>query len=211
VLRILIVDDTQLHLDGLASVLRSQPQVGEVQTAAGPDSAVRRMTSFSPDVILLNTTMGESAAVMRIISQAVEQARIVAIAVNETEDEVLTWAESGVAGYLFRGESLNSLIAVLESVARGEALCPPRVTATLLRRVADLASERQLSTDVRRLTAREREILQLIEQGLSNKDIARRLFIEVRTVKNHVHNILEKLQVSGRGAAAALIRRPVQF
>jgi two-component system, NarL family, nitrate/nitrite response regulator NarL len=203
-LRLLIVDDTRLHLEGLAGVLECQPQIGAVATAPDLDTALQHVTASSQDVVLVSTVMTRSRAVVQVLREAAE-VPVIAFGVTETEDEVVAWAEAGVAGYLFRSESLADLLAVVQSAARGETLCPPRMTATLLRRVTALASERL--TEVGRLTAREQEILQLIDEGLSNKEIARRLFIEVRTVKNHVHNILEKLHVRRRGEAAARMRR----
>jgi DNA-binding NarL/FixJ family response regulator len=95
----------------------------------------------------------------------------------------------------------------VHAVARGEALCSPRVAGLLFRRVTALACERAPQADLSLLTQRERETLSLIEHGLSNKEIARRLAIRLTTVKNHVHHILEKLGVSRRGAAAAVIRQ----
>lgn len=206
-LRVLIVDDTRLHLEGLAGVLECQPQIGSVVTAPDLDTALQHVSTLSQDVVLVNTAMTKSRAVVQVIRETAGQVPVIAFAVAETEDEVVAWAEAGVAGYLFRSESLTDLLAVVQSAARGETLCPPRITATLLRRVTVLASERQLLTEGARLTAREQEILQLIDEGLSNKEIAQRLFIEVRTVKNHVHNILEKLHVRRRGEAAARMRR----
>jgi DNA-binding NarL/FixJ family response regulator len=91
-------------------------------------------------------------------------------------------------------------------VTRGEFLCSPGTAATLLRRVAALAAERHTADNGARLTPREQQVVRLIDEGLSNKEIARRLSIEVRTVKNHVHSILEKLQVRRRGEAAARMR-----
>ena len=118
----------------------------------------------------------------------------------------MSGAEAGAAGYLLRSDPLVELVAVIGSVARGETRCSPRVAAALLRRVATLSHERRHQAEPTRLTAREREVLQLVDDGLSNKQIARRLSIELRTVKNHVHHILEKFQVHRRAEAAARFR-----
>jgi DNA-binding NarL/FixJ family response regulator len=105
-----------------------------------------------------------------------------------------------------RDGSLDDLVAIVQSVARGETLCSPRVAAILFKQVAVLASERQSRILSVHLTTREREIVDLIDRGLSNKQISHQLSVEVRTVKTHVHNILEKLQVHRRGEAAAWVR-----
>jgi two-component system, NarL family, nitrate/nitrite response regulator NarL len=203
---VLLVDDTRLYLEALAGMLGSESRIGAVQTALGSDAVLHHLVMSSPDVILVNTAMQDSATILRTISEVAEQVPVVALGVSESETEVITWAEAGVAGYHFKTESLGELLAIIQGVARGEALCPPRITAALLRRIAALAAERRPEAGATRLTAREREIVELVDQGLSNKEIARHLSIEVRTVKNHVHNILEKLQVNRRGEAAARVR-----
>jgi two-component system nitrate/nitrite response regulator NarL len=205
-MRVLVVDDIIVYRDALAGVLDREPSIDEVATAADFDTAQRCLDQAFPTVVLLNIAMARSGDVLGAIVRVAPNLPVVALAMSETEDEVIAWAEAGVAGYLLRGDSLADLVAVIHSVARGETLCSPRVAATLLRRVAKLATERQLHAAPTHLTTREREVLQLVDEGLSNKQIARRLSIEVRTVKNHVHHILEKLQVHRRGEAAARLR-----
>jgi DNA-binding NarL/FixJ family response regulator len=119
---------------------------------------------------------------------------------------VLACAQAGIAGYVPREGTLDDLIAALHGAARGEAFCSPRIVAVLLRRIADLSIEWQPLAAAGRLTARELEIVDLIDRGLTNREIAEGLSIEVATVKNHVHNILEKLQIHRRHDAAARIR-----
>jgi DNA-binding NarL/FixJ family response regulator len=133
---------------------------------------------------------------------------VVALAAPESEEDIIALAEAGVLGYVTRDESLDNLVTTIESVARDEMACSPWMATVLVRRVQALAAERPGPTQ--RLTAREAEILELIAQGLSNKEIAARLFIEVTTVKNHVHNILEKLGVSRREEAVACTRMSSQ-
>src|SRR2546421_13075479 len=130
------------------------------------------------------------------------------LSVREGEDhgDVLASAEAGAIAYVPREASLEDLVAVIECAVRGEAVCSPRVAGALLRRIAVLATDGRSDRVPARLTKREREIMGLIDEGLSNKEIAKRLRIEVATVKNHVHNILEKLQVHRRGEAAARVR-----
>jgi len=112
----------------------------------------------------------------------------------------------GIAGFVTSEASVAELVAAIESVARGESLCSPSVVAALLRRLGSLARSWAEADPTQPLTRREREILELIDEGLSNKQIAQRLRIELPTVKNHVHNILGKLGVRRRAEAAALVR-----
>jgi two-component system, NarL family, nitrate/nitrite response regulator NarL len=204
--RVLIVDDTLLYLEALADFLCRRPEISQAATAADLGLALRHVATSSQDAVLVSTAMTDGRAVVRAISEAAAQVPIIALAMREIEEEVVAWAEAGVAGFLFREEPLEDLVPVIQSAVRGETLCPPRITATLLRSVTRLAAQRQPDPDVSRLTAREQEIVGLIDEGLSNKEIARRLTIEVRTVKNHVHNILQKLKVRRRGDAAARMR-----
>jgi DNA-binding NarL/FixJ family response regulator len=205
-IRLLIVDDTRLYRDGLAATLGQEAWVSAARTAADEGGALGHLSDFQPDIVLLNMATVNSTAILDAIVRTAPSVRVVALGVSENEAELIACAEAGVAGYLLRCQSLDDLVAVVQSVARGETLCTPRTAAALLRRIATLAAERRWPTAPARLTGREREILDLIDQGLSNKEIARQLCIEVRTVKNHVHNILDKLNVHRRGEAAALIR-----
>jgi two-component system, NarL family, nitrate/nitrite response regulator NarL len=203
---LVIVDDMRLYMEALAGLLGREAWIESVETATDADEALACLSVRSPVVVLLNMAMTGSIFILGALGRAAPQAGVIAVGVSETEHEVIACAEAGVAGYLLRRESLHDLRAIVQSVARGETICSPHVTATLLRRVATLAAERQLATGTAQLTAREREVLKLIDEGLSNRDIAGRLSIEVRTVKNHVHNILEKLKVHRRGEAAAWMR-----
>jgi DNA-binding NarL/FixJ family response regulator len=187
-------------------MLHAEPEIEVVATAAGADEAVRALREQQPDIVLLDVAIPENAWLVRGLVAAVPGTRVVALAVPEAEQDVLMWAEAGVAGYVTREASVEDVVAAVQAVARGEVLCSPRMVATLFQRIATLALERSPQSIESRLTSRELEILDLIDQGLSNKEIARRLTIEVSTVKNHVHNILDKLNVSRRAEAAARVR-----
>jgi DNA-binding NarL/FixJ family response regulator len=206
VTRVLIVAHIRLYREGLAEMLQAEERIDVVGTAAGADEAVDALRREDPDVVLLDMAIPDNVWLVRALVAAVPGTKVVALAVPDVEREVLACAEAGVAGYVTREGSVEDLVAAVESVARGEMLCSPRMAATLLQRVATLALERSPAGIEARLTGRELQILDLIDQGLSNKEIARRLTIELSTVKNHVHNILEKLNVTRRGEAAARAR-----
>jgi DNA-binding NarL/FixJ family response regulator len=203
-IRILVVDDSRLYREAVADLLRDEPWVDRVQTAADGASAMLHDLAFPPTVTLLNMATEGSLDLLCDLDAA--HARVVVLGVRETEAEVISCAERGSAGYVLRSDSSASLRTVVQAVARGETICSPKTTAVLLRRVATLAAERRSRSGLGQLTAREAEILALIEQGLANIEIARRLHIELRTVKNHVHAILGKLGVERRGQAAARAR-----
>lgn len=205
-IRVLIFDHSRLYRQSLALSLGQREGLFMLDGAASLDESIGRMRDLHPDVVLLRAVMPASFAAMRVIAETAPDVKIVALEVSETEEDMIGCAEAGIAGYLPQGGSLDDLVTIIQSVARGEVVCSPRMAATLLRRVAILAAERQTCDVQPHLTRREMEIAHLIDQGLSNKEIARNLCIDFRTVKNHVHSILEKFQVHRRGEAAAQLR-----
>lgn len=205
-IRAVIGSDTRLWRDGLADVLRRR-QMAVLGVAAHADGLVDVVLRLWPDVVLLDMALPGSIGVVREIAAQAPDVRVVALGVREQEDEIIACAEAGVAGYVTRDDALDDLVDAVQTVLRGEMRCSPRLAATLLRRVTTLAADRPPAMIELRLTRREIEVVRLMDQGLSNKQIAQRLQIELPTVKNHVHNILEKLSVHRRSEATALMRR----
>jgi len=187
-------------------MLGREEELSIVGAAADLEEALTCVRDLRPDLALIDLAMPESLAAVRAIRVLSTEARVVALAVPEIEEEVLACAEAGVAGYVPREAGVADLISTIQTVGRGELLCSPRMAAAFRERLTSLAASQASSGSERRLTGREIEILGLLERGLSNKDLARQLGIEVATVKNHVHNILEKLRVHRRGQAAARAR-----
>ena len=202
---VLIVTDIRLFREGLANILRRDRGVRVAATASAAE-ALRAVAESRPAVALVDMATADALATIRALVLAAPELKVVALAVPETEGEVIACAEAGISGLVSRDASLDDLIEAIDSVSRGEMVCSPRVAARLLRRVRTLAAERADEPRDPHLTAREMQILRLIEEGLSNKEIAQRLCIEVPTVKHHVHNLLEKLGVRRRGEAVARIR-----
>lgn len=204
----LIISDIRLYQEGLSYALKSREYPRVVGTAATREEALAQIRENLPDIVLLDMAMPASLETVRAILAVAPDARIVAFTVSDGDQDVLACAEAGVIGYVPRSGSMEDLLAVVRSAVRGELLCSPRIAASLFRRLARSTREQspETSSTVTRLTSREGEIVRLLDQGLSNKEIAQQLRIEVATVKNHVHNVLEKLQVSSRGEAAARLR-----
>lgn len=213
VLRVLIVDDTRLYREGLAYILSRQHDVQVVGTTDDSQESLRAACAVDADIILFHIAAPRGLVSLRAMAMAAPHAKLIALGVLETEDEVVACAEAGAAGYVPRDGSVEDLINAIHGAANGQAHCSPRIAATLLRRVAALAPSNTSGIAAAHLTPREREVVGLIDRGLSNKEIAKHLLIETRTVKNHVHNILEKLRVRRRGEAATLVRhaRPGAF
>lgn len=207
--RVFVLAAIRLYREGLALALERDHGFAVVGTAATLAAALAALPVCRPAVVLLDVELEGAAATIRALRAAEPQPTVLALGVGDADDRTIAWAEAGVAGYVPRDASLAELATAIDAVARGDAVCSPHIAACLLRRVAALAARDIPPEQAQVLTQREREILGLIQDGLSNKEIARRLVIEVATVKNHVHNILDKLGVSSRGEAAARVRTPV--
>jgi two-component system, NarL family, nitrate/nitrite response regulator NarL len=203
---VLVVAEVPLYGEGIGRGLARGGGVRVLGTASGSREAVTRARDLQPDVVLVDVTSDTGFETVRAIGQAIPDAKVVALALSESEADVIACAEAGASAYVPRDGTLDDLEAVVESVARGEIVCPPRIAASLLRHVGELAAELRGPPPASSLTARELEIAELLDQGLSNKEIAQRLSIAVPTVKNHVHSILEKLDVEGRAEAGARLR-----
>jgi DNA-binding NarL/FixJ family response regulator len=202
-IRVFIVASVRLYREGLAAVLAEAGRF-DVEVAGDVRAFFDDPPCGSADVALLDMTVAGSLAAVRRVSSVGDAPRVVALAVrDDDEHQLIACAEAGVHGYVTSEEPLDDLRAAVERAAQGEVPCSPRVARALLRRVRSVAAsgDGETSAEMPRLTARELEIVALIAQGLSNKEIATRLTIERATVKNHVHNILGKLGVNDRTAA----------
>jgi two-component system, NarL family, nitrate/nitrite response regulator NarL len=205
--RLLIIGEVGLYREALAGSLARDERFEVVAVAAGVEEALEILEHVEADVLLVDAHTTEGAEAVRALAAAAPHVKLVALAVPEVEREVIAVAEAGASAFVTPDGSMEDLASVVESVERGEVLCSPGMAAGLFRRVAALARERGLDPIEEKLTAREVEVLRLIEEGLSNKEIAAVLSIELPTVKNHVHRILEKLNVDRRSQAAARARR----
>lgn len=208
-IEVLLVSDVPLYRDGVARTLAGTHELAVVGTAGSREQALELVCCLQPDVVLLDMNMPRSLELAREIARSTVATRIVALAIQEEDNQVIACAEAGISGYVPRASSVRDAIDVISAVARGEAHCSPRIVGSLLRRIAALAAERQGSGQAGALgglTAREAEILALLQQGLSNKMISRRLGIELATVKNHVHSVFGKLGLRRRAEAAVLVQ-----
>ena len=203
--RVVIVADVRLYREGMRASIADRPPFEVVGAAADCDEAIRVTLDTRPDVVIIDMATTESLAIVRRIRCHAPQVRVIGFGVEEIEGEILACAEAGLAGYVPRDASLDDLVVRVESVLRGELLCTPRIAATLFRRLETQSEDGQRLPQGVVLTMREREVLRLIDGGFSNKEIAVRLHVEVSTVKNHVHRLLEKLNVTSRAQAAALL------
>ena len=206
-IRLLIVSSIRLYREGLAEVLARIEPLQVVGQHSDSESTLARVRQGDVDVVILDMSTPESHALARGVRATESALPIVALGISASETDVMACVEAGVTGYVTRDESLDDLVAAVQSTVRGELLCSPHIVGSLVRRVAVLAAHRHPDGPETALTVRENQIGDLLKQHLSNKEIAGRLGIEVATVKNHVHNLLDKLSVHRRADAARLLSR----
>jgi DNA-binding NarL/FixJ family response regulator len=205
--RLVILAEIRFYREGLALFFADQDGFEVAGTAEDVSSAADLSRLLQFDAALVDMATPEAADSIEILRAAAPNGCIVALGVREDEREVISLAEAGVDGFVPRDASLEDLSRAVECAARGETRCSPRVAGMLARRVATLAHQALPERADIPLTRRQLEIVRLIEEGLPNKVIAQRLFIEVSTVKNHVHNILQRLGVHHREDAALEVRK----
>lgn len=205
-LEILIVSPVRLLRDGLATMLQQRANVRGVETAESAEMAVEVLERFVPTLILLDVATEDGLSAARRLAEGAEGVQVLGFAARAHDHDVLAYASAGITGFVPREASAQDLFDAIDRAFNGELLCSPRIAAALFRQVAALSSIPKPGGSSGQLTDREREIVQFIDEGLSNKEIARHLSIEVSTVKNHVHNILEKLNVTRRGKVRARVR-----
>jgi len=202
--KVLVVTEIRLYRDGVADALRRLPDVELVVTAADGAAAVVAARRAECDVVLVDMVLPDCTRTVRALLSARPAVKVVALGVPEDGPEVVAVAEAGIAGYVSREDTVDQVGEALRSVLRGEAACSGRVTAGLLAHIALQAKVRPTAAVAAPLTPREWDVLRLIENGMSNKEIARALDLQLSTVKNHVHSVLTKCGASGRAEVSTV-------
>ncbi len=196
-IRLFIADDNHLLREGLAFMLAEIDDITVVGMATSGKQALDQIKQLLPDIALIDIGMSDKNGldVTQELHKDLPTVRVIILGMPDLTDEIMSCIEAGAAGYVLKEASFEYLLESIRSVHRGESFCSPRMAASLFSRVAELAGERIPESSVK-LTPREVEVINKIADGLSNKEIAGQLFIEEQTVKNHIHNILDKLQTS---------------
>jgi len=202
--RILLVDDQLLFRKGLRALLEDQEDMEVVGEASDGLMALEHVRATKPDVVLMDIHMPVCNGVeaTRLIKIERPETKVVALTISDEDDDLFQAIKSGADGYLLKNLRPEELFELLHGVLRGETPLSPAVAGKILTEFRQRPWREPTQTDAGDLTSRELEILQLVTGGLSNAEIAARLFIVEGTVKNHLHNILEKLHLENRVQAA---------
>jgi two-component system, NarL family, nitrate/nitrite response regulator NarL len=206
-IRLVICSPVRLVREGLAASLHGRDGVDVMDAVSLDAEGIARMVAVAPDVVLVDLGQTDAVAVARLVRDARPEAKLVAFALDERDTDVFACAAAGFCSYVARESGAEELLRALVDAMGGRMHCAPHIAAAMFRRLADLLRTADPRASLPALTSRESEILALAEAGRSNKEIARDLAISCATVKNHMHNILQKLQVTRRGQAVARLRR----
>jgi DNA-binding NarL/FixJ family response regulator len=199
-----IVIHARHYREAVSAAFRGVRDLLAVDLGDGGEDALPRTARVLPDAILLDLPEESLLGLIRRLSLAFPQTRLIAMNRLETEEELLPLFEEGIAGFVPRDATLEEILATVRDVLSGELRCPPRIVAALAHRLHTASHRETPAVGQPTLTPRQAQIVHLLEEGMTNKQIAERLGIEFSTVKNHVHRLLKKLAVHRRQQAVGL-------
>ncbi|HET7358264.1 MAG TPA: response regulator transcription factor [Nocardioidaceae bacterium] len=199
-IRVVVVDDQELFRRGLTMLLAVEEDIDVVGEAGDGVAATELAATTVPDVILMDVRMPKRSGIEACLSikEAAPTARIIMLTVSDEEADLYDAVKNGASGYLLKDSSIDEVAQAIRVVADGQSLISPSMAIKLLDEFKQMSRSDRQQVPSPRLTDRELEVLKLVAQGLNNREIAKRLFISENTVKNHVRNILEKLQLHSR-------------
>lgn len=205
---VVIIDDHPLFRDGVVQTLMAEPDFEVVGEGSSAAEAVHLCQEHLPDLLLLDISIpGGGLNVAREITTCCPVTNLVMLTASEAEEDLFAAFKNGARGYVLKGVSARELIRILKAVSAGESYVTPSLAASLLSELSGVRSRAPKPEDpLAHLTEREHQILELVAKGYSNKEVASELFLSEKTVKHHMTNILQKLQVRNRVEAVLLAR-----
>ncbi len=201
-IRILLIEDNRLLREGITIMLSGKPDFRVVAASGGDHNSLRHVRKAKPDVVLMDMGL-RSQNGLRVVASLRKELpglRVIGMGLIPTQSDIVEFVQAGASGFILKDATVQEFLRTIRSVAHGGEVLPPPLTDSLFSHVVEYAlrnGKEQLNRAVK-MTKREREIIALIAEGLSNKEIAQRLNIATYTVKSHVHNIMEKLALHSR-------------
>jgi DNA-binding NarL/FixJ family response regulator len=207
---LVLIDDNRLMREGLARLIREQQDFRILAASADADEAMMKVREAKPDVVLLDFGLEDhdSLALTATVHREVPEAKVIVLGLLPIQEDVVSFVRAGASGFIMKDATFEDFVRTVRSVVGGIVVLPPQLTGSLFSQIVSQAVRRGVPRELEavRLTQRERQVVDLISEGLANKDIAARLHIAVHTVKSHVHNVLEKLALHSRLEVAAFSR-----
>ncbi|MEK7250609.1 MAG: response regulator transcription factor [Bacteroidota bacterium] len=200
-IRILLIEDNRLLREGLTAMLKEQPDITVVPSSGNSD-AVLKGKKLIPDVVLLDLGLRSQSGlrVLKLVQLNTPDAKVIVMDLAPVQTELMEYVRAGVSGFVLKDATFDDFLKTIRSVAKGAKVLPPLLTGSLFSQIVEHAARSEKGNPFKsvKMTKREREVVELIAEGLSNKEIATRLNLATDTVKSHVHNILEKLALHTR-------------
>ena len=202
-IRLLLVEDNRLLREGLTAMLNEQPDIEVVAAFGNGKEAVLKGTQeLKPQIVLVDLGLKgqNSLHLVELIKKESSEIKVIVMDLIPMQADVVEFVRGGVSGFLLKDATFDDFVRTIRSVAAGASVLPPSLTGSLFSQIIERVTgeEKASLIDAVRMTKREREVIELIAEGLSNKEIAQRLSIATYTVKSHVHNILDKLALHTR-------------
>lgn len=209
-IKILLIEDNRILRDGIKALINAQPDLRVVAASGGSHDTLQLVRTKKPHVVLMDLGLWNENGLRVVATLATEwpQTKVIGMDLIPSQREIIEFVEAGAAGFILKDATIEDVLETIRSVARGIRVLPPPLTESLFTRVIEQALRTGKGTlgAAVRMTSREREIIVLIAEGMSNKEIAQRLNLSTYTVKSHVHNILEKMALHSRLQIAAHFR-----
>jgi len=201
-IRIQVIDDNRIMREGITAIINAQPDMRVVAATGGNTDTLRLAHKLNPHILLVDLGLRNqnSVRIVRSVSRELPEVRVIGMGLIPSQSEIVEFVEAGASGFIMKAATGADFLGTIRLVAKGIKIIPPPLTSSLFSHIIDhaLKEGKGRPTNAVRMTKREREIVALIADGLSNKEIARQLNIATYTVKSHVHNILQKLALRSR-------------
>jgi DNA-binding NarL/FixJ family response regulator len=201
-IRLLLIEDNRLLRDGIAGMLKSHKDIKIVAASGNGENSILKIHELRPNVILLDLGLRSQSSlhVVEIVKKEFPKARVVVMDLTPAEGDILQFVKAGAAGFILKDATVDDFLSTIRAVAEGKKVLPPVLSESLFSQIVQnaLAGGRSSLTKAIRMTKREHEVIRLISDGMSNKEIAMQLHVATYTIKSHVHNIMEKLALHTR-------------
>lgn len=202
-IRILLIEDNRLLRDGIASMIKKKPDMHVVATVGNGENILLMMGKLKPDIMLLDLGLRSqnSLHIVKLIKKNFPETKIIAMDLIPLQSDVFEFVQAGVSGFILKDANVTEFFKTIRSVYKGAQVLPPHLTGSLFSQIIEHAVsgfKPSAIAEAVRMTKRERQVIELIADGNTNKEIAQSLHLSTHTVKSHVHNILEKLSLNTR-------------
>jgi DNA-binding NarL/FixJ family response regulator len=214
-IRILLIEDNRLLREGLAAMLKKQKDMNVVETVGNGENILAIMRKYKPEILLLDLGLRSrnSLNLVKLVNKNFPHSKIVIMDLIPLQSDVFEFVRAGVSGFILKDATVNDFLKTIRSVAKGIQILPPNLTGSLFSQIVEHAineSGPSALADSVRMTKREKQVIELISEGHTNKEIAQKLHLSTYTIKSHVHNILEKLALSTRVQIAKYLHDSVK-